>query len=241
MRGQAGLHPCLYYLFEFDALRGLARIYFISYAGAFNCASFPRVDRTHPEAGAIGPALCPGNAPVNLHWTASASRLAFFSNVGHRLQPRRTGAICEHHAKILDFITGRAPALSDNSHLRFADRLQQLRISKLFVAIIGLMWRYLFLSPMKSRMLRARSSRSAIVPGSRGGGNVFWRAKVTGGWLAASSCVRLSAAIASIQRCCRGATPAFYPPRSLQPIAKNDRGYLILGLFLLMLLWHWGC
>jgi len=132
--------------------------------------------------------------------------------------------------------------LSATTHISdLLTAFQQLRIPKLFVAIIGLMWRYLFLiSDEVTRMLRARSSRSAIVPGSRGGGNVFWRAKVTGG-MAGSIFLR------SIERSdrvysamlSRGYTGVL-PASESQPIAKNDRGYLILGLFLLMLLWALG-
>lgn len=59
---------------------------------------------------------------------------------------------------------------------------RQLRVPKLFVAIIGLMWRYLFvIIDEAQRLLRARASRSAAAPGIRSGGTLFWRAKVTGG------------------------------------------------------------
>lgn len=62
--------------------------------------------------------------------------------------------------------------------------LRAYRLPRLLVAIIGLMWRYLFvLADEALRLIRARQARSAesIHPGYRTGGKVTWRAKVTGG------------------------------------------------------------
>jgi cobalt/nickel transport system permease protein len=61
--------------------------------------------------------------------------------------------------------------------------MQQLKVPRLFVAIVALMWRYLFvLVDEVIRMLRARSSRSAPIPGTgKAGGSMMWRARVTGG------------------------------------------------------------
>lgn len=135
-------------------------------------------------------------------------------------------------------------ALLLSATTRISDLLtafQQLRVPKLFVAIIGLMWRYLFLiSDEVTRMLRARTSRSAIAPGSRGGGNVFWRAKVTGG-MAGSIFLRSiersdRVYSAMLSRGYNGVLPA----SEYQALSKNDRGCLILGLFLLILLWTLG-
>ena len=69
---------------------------------------------------------------------------------------------------------------------RFPDllsALQNLNIPPIFVAIIGLMWRYLHLIGEEAlRMLRARASRSAASLGNRpSGGRLAWRARVTGG------------------------------------------------------------
>ena len=58
------------------------------------------------------------------------------------------------------------------------------RLPSLLVAIIGLMWRYLFvLADEALRLIRARQARSGESPDSqyRPGGSVFWRARVTGG------------------------------------------------------------
>jgi cobalt/nickel transport system permease protein len=49
------------------------------------------------------------------------------------------------------------------------------------VSIIAFMYRYLFvLVDEVERLLRARTSRSARLPGVRGGGGLAWRAGVTG-------------------------------------------------------------
>lgn len=69
----------------------------------------------------------------------------------------------------------------------FPDLLQAmraLRLPRLLVAVIGLMWRYLFvLADEAMRLLRAREARSggASEPGRRTGGTLAWRARVAGG------------------------------------------------------------
>lgn len=73
------------------------------------------------------------------------------------------------------------------STTRFPDILvamRALRLPRLLVAIIGLMWRYLFVMADEAlRLIRARQSRSgeSELTGSRAGGGVAWRARVTGG------------------------------------------------------------
>jgi cobalt/nickel transport system permease protein len=54
----------------------------------------------------------------------------------------------------------------------------------MLVTIFGMMWRYLFvLGDETLRMMRARASRSgqSDTPGLKVGGNIIWRAQVTGG------------------------------------------------------------
>jgi cobalt/nickel transport system permease protein len=59
--------------------------------------------------------------------------------------------------------------------------LRSLYIPSPIVSIVSFMYRYLFvLSDEVLRLLRARSSRSASLPGQRSGGNVLWRGKVAG-------------------------------------------------------------
>lgn len=62
--------------------------------------------------------------------------------------------------------------------------MRSLRAPRLLVAMIGLMWRYLFVMvDAAGRLLRARDSRSGAPPrpGLRGGGKLTWRARVAGG------------------------------------------------------------
>lgn len=58
---------------------------------------------------------------------------------------------------------------------------RHLRLPSLLVAVIGFMYRYLFvLTDEVIRLLRARSARSAQLPGYKAGGTLAWRARVTG-------------------------------------------------------------
>jgi cobalt/nickel transport system permease protein len=79
------------------------------------------------------------------------------------------------------------------STTRFPDILmamRALRLPRLLVAIIGLMWRYLFVMVDEAlRLMRARQSRSGIsplpsassdAPARKAGGSLNWRARVTG-------------------------------------------------------------
>ena len=62
--------------------------------------------------------------------------------------------------------------------------LRWFRLPRLLVAVIGLMWRYLFIMvETAARLLRARASRSADSgrSGLHTGGRLVWRARVTGG------------------------------------------------------------
>jgi cobalt/nickel transport system permease protein len=62
--------------------------------------------------------------------------------------------------------------------------MRALRLPRILVSIIGLMWRYIFVMVDEVlRMLRARSARSGLSsrPDLRAGGSLAWRARVTGG------------------------------------------------------------
>ncbi|MBC8160701.1 MAG: cobalt ECF transporter T component CbiQ, partial [Roseiflexaceae bacterium] len=59
--------------------------------------------------------------------------------------------------------------------------LRHLKVPALLVAIIGFMYRYLsVLVDEVERLLRARDSRSAALPGMRSGGTLLWRARTAG-------------------------------------------------------------
>jgi cobalt/nickel transport system permease protein len=78
-------------------------------------------------------------------------------------------------------------AIVMSSSMPFPDLLLAMRavkVPRLLVAILGLMWRYLFVLVDEAlRLMRARASRSSLSdqPGLKAGGNLFWRARVTGG------------------------------------------------------------
>jgi cobalt/nickel transport system permease protein len=62
------------------------------------------------------------------------------------------------------------------------DAMRDLRVPRILVGIIGFMYRYLaVLVDEGTRMLRARSARSASPEAGHGGGSVGWRARVAGG------------------------------------------------------------
>ncbi len=59
--------------------------------------------------------------------------------------------------------------------------MRSLRVPPILVAIAGFAYRYLFVIGDEAlRMMRARAARSGAAEG-QGGGNVLWRARVTGG------------------------------------------------------------
>ncbi|MEN6409065.1 MAG: cobalt ECF transporter T component CbiQ [Anaerolineaceae bacterium] len=117
--------------------------------------------------------------------------------------------------------------------------MRALKMPKIFVAIIGLMWRYLFvIGDEVTRMLHARASRSASLPGNgRAGGKVIWRAKVTGGMAGSLFLRSLERSdrvyAAMLARGYNGEPPAV----EIQPI--STRQWLVLGAGLLLLVFFW--
>ncbi len=60
--------------------------------------------------------------------------------------------------------------------------MRAIKIPRLIVSLFGLMWRYMFVMVDEAiRLMRARASRSGALEGSKPGGSITWRAKVTGG------------------------------------------------------------
>ena len=118
--------------------------------------------------------------------------------------------------------------------------LRALRIPRLLVAIVGLMWRYLFVLVDEAlRLLRARESRSAhpLEPVGRSvGGSLVWRARVAGGMVgnlflrAFDRADRIYAAMLS--RGYDGETRIL----PLPPLRALERAVLLLGLGVLALL-----
>ena len=59
--------------------------------------------------------------------------------------------------------------------------LRWLRVPRLLVATVAFAYRYLFVvADEAGRMLRARASRSAAIPGRRAGRSLRWRARIAG-------------------------------------------------------------
>jgi cobalt/nickel transport system permease protein len=60
--------------------------------------------------------------------------------------------------------------------------MRALHMPRLLVAIISLMWRYLFVMADEAvRLTRARAARSGEIGDQKSGGSITWRARVTGG------------------------------------------------------------
>jgi len=117
-----------------------------------------------------------------------------------------------------------------------------LKVPKLLTTIVALMWRYLFVIEKEvTRMLQARSSRSSRLSGSKHtGGNILWRAKVTGGMAG-------SLFLHSIERServysamlARGYNGSF-PVQEAEFLTLQDWIILILGTTLILAVWLLG-
>ena len=100
------------------------------------------------------------------HLTATSSGLEFFGSVMLKSWTSVTAAA------LLTFTT---------PPMRLLSALGALRVPAILVAIVTLMYRYLFVLVDESqRLMRARRARSAA-SGPRSGGSIAWRARVTGG------------------------------------------------------------
>ena len=78
-------------------------------------------------------------------------------------------------------VTASVVLASTTRYLDIAAALRWFRVPALLVAVMEMMYRYVFLLGAEARrMLAARRSRSAALEGVRPGGSVSWRARVTG-------------------------------------------------------------
>jgi cobalt/nickel transport system permease protein len=111
--------------------------------------------------------------------------------------------------------------------------MRSLRLPKILVSIIGFTYRYLFvIGDEVLRLMRARAARSGV-PAGRGGGSVFWRARVTGG-MAGSLFLR---SIERSERIYDAMLARGYDGevRSLRPPALRPRDVLVALPFALVL------
>jgi cobalt/nickel transport system permease protein len=129
----------------------------------------------------------------------------------------------------------------------FPDLLVAMRaigVPRLLVAIFGLMWRYLFVLVDEAiRLIRARDARSGS-PMGRGGGTVWWRARVTGGMAGNlflrgyERSERIYAAMAA--RGYDGEVRTFpQPPLNTGQIIVLIGGLISLGALTLLGIWVW--
>ncbi len=78
-------------------------------------------------------------------------------------------------------VTASVVLASTTRYLDIVAALRWFRVPALLVAVLEMMYRYVFLLGAEARrMLEARRSRSAALPGLSSGGTVSWRARVTG-------------------------------------------------------------
>ncbi|HEY4688679.1 MAG TPA: cobalt ECF transporter T component CbiQ [Anaerolineae bacterium] len=101
--------------------------------------------------------------------------------------------------------------------------LRALRVPRVLVSIVGLMYRYIFvLADEAMRLTRARAARSGERAGSQSGGSIIWRGKVAGGMvgnLALRSFERSERIYdAMVARGYAGESRHFAPPR----LSPND-------------------
>lgn len=119
--------------------------------------------------------------------------------------------------------------------------LRSLGMPRIFVAIIGLMWRYLsiFLDEAR-RLLRARASRSSISSDNtarRSGGSLIWRGRVAGGMtgnLLLRGLERSDRIYATMLSRGYNGEPPFY---HVVPLKDFERQILLYGLLILFILW----
>jgi cobalt/nickel transport system permease protein len=117
--------------------------------------------------------------------------------------------------------------------------MRALRVPRLLVAVFGLMWRYLFvLADEALRLMRARAARSgqSDLANAKVGGNIAWRARVTGG-MAGNLFLRGFERsdriyMAMLSRGYDGEVRTL----SIQHIGKSDWLVLFLGLLVIVLL-----
>lgn len=163
----------------------------------------------------------------NIYLTYSPSGIERFTNIALK------SWISMQAAVLLSTTTSMADILAG---------LQLLKVPTIFVSVVGLMWRYLFLMIAEvKRMMHARSSRSGYLKKTKQtGGSVFWRAKVSGGMagsLFLRSIERSERIFAAMQS--RGYDGKISVSEE-RLLTSKDRFRLWIGLGLLILIWIFG-
>lgn len=122
-------------------------------------------------------------AAVTLIFTAPGPALSTLSLGGHAIRISAPGLIRFTSILLRSWLSVQAAILLVAA-TRFPDlmhALRHLRLPASLVAVISFTYRYLFvLAEEVFRLLRARQSRSASLPGQKAGRSVRWRAGVVG-------------------------------------------------------------
>jgi cobalt/nickel transport system permease protein len=125
-------------------------------------------------------------AALPLIFTVAGTNLFSFTLGPWAIQASYPGLVRFISIAIKSWLSVQAAILLASS-TSFPDLLVAMRsihVPQLLVSIFGLMWRYMFvLVDEAGRLLRARASRSgkSDLPGTKPGGSISWRARVTGG------------------------------------------------------------
>ena len=93
----------------------------------------------------------------------------------------RSGLLHKRPAEVVGVRNRRGGTHSHDPALRLLEALRALRVPAILVAIVMLMYRYLFVLVDEAQsLMRARTARSAAI-GPKSGGSLVWRAKSAGG------------------------------------------------------------
>ncbi len=184
-------------------------------------------------------------AALPLLFTIPGEALARFSLFGLTLTLSGPGLVRFASIAVKSWLSVQAAVLmaatTDLPEMLLA--LRALKLPRLLAAVIGLMWRYLFvLVDEAGRLLRAREARSGSREGAPRGGGLAWRARVAGG-MAGSLLLR------SLERSDRVYTAMLargydgevrslpHPPLSARAWGILAAGLLLLALILFLSRW----
>lgn len=116
-------------------------------------------------------------------FTQSGEQLAAWELGAITMTPTREGLefVATITAKSWIAVTAAALLSATTRYLDVVAALRWFRIPALLVAVMAMMYRYLFLLIEEAqRLIVARRARSAAVDGHKSGGSIRWRARVTG-------------------------------------------------------------
>jgi cobalt/nickel transport system permease protein len=122
-------------------------------------------------------------AAITVLFNLQGEILFSFQFIGRTLQITDSGVIRFISILLRSWLSVQAAILlvSTTQFPDLVHALRHLRVPRVLLTIISFMYRYMYvLSDEVIRMLRARDSRSAWIPGKKGGGTLFWRTRTAG-------------------------------------------------------------